>query len=866
MAAVLADTGGAGVLLTGAMGVGKTRLAQDALAAAKEAGHEVLWVAATRSAASIPFGAVSHLLPGGEDFGGDLLGVLRRVAADIAARSAHTPVVLAVDDAHLLDDASAALIHHLATQGLALVVVTVRHGEPAPDAITALGGQERIHRLGVRVLPPQAVDAIIDHALGVPVDGITRHEIRRLAEGNPLFLRELLREGVATGALRRREGVWRWSGGLHDSLPLADLLAGRLGAVDAEVLSVLEVVACGEPLPVGLLDTVADSTVLTEAWRSGLLVFDESGQRSTVRLAHPLYAELVRATLPPTRARAAWGRLAAAVMATPMRRRDDTLLAGVWQVRSGTVTHPDVLLPAARQALVRFDLALAEQLARRACEVGAGAEAERTLAEVLELRGRQDTGPGDGPRSSTRATILYWGLGADTSVPRAGDAAPTGIERGTGSEHPDRSADAATVATRSLLLLFEGRCRDALATGDAVLDIDGADGEAVVRAAAAVTASAGLLGRFDHAMAARGRAQRVLAQPAGAELPWAREQVGYSTCLALVAGGRLDEAWRTADHGYQSAVADRSPIAAGCWLAFRGVAEKTQGRVITARRSLQESVALLQDEDPYQIRPACLAKLASSAALVGDAEHAHQWIARADEESQKASPLFAAWIEQDRAWVLAARGRTPDAVAQAERAARLAQQSEQPTHEAMALYDAARLGAPRRVQARLEELATEIEGGLAAALAAAATALGSDDGAAMEQAATRFDDLGMPLLSAELAAASARAYWASGLTARATAAQRRAAILASACEGADTPLLDLRELGEPLTTREREVVLLAASGQPGREIAERLGLSIRTVNNYLGRAYSKLGVTGRRELADLFGGARPDPAERGTSD
>jgi len=53
----------------------------------------------------------------------------------------------------------------------------------------------------------------------------------------------------------------------------------------------------------------------------------------------------------------------------------------------------------------------------------------------------------------------------------------------------------------------------------------------------------------------------------------------------------------------------------------------------------------------------------------------------------------------------------------------------------------------------------------------------------------------------------------------------------------------------PLTEREREIALLAAAGHSSRAIAERLVLSVRTIDNHLGRIYDKLGVSNRAELA-----------------
>ena len=56
----------------------------------------------------------------------------------------------------------------------------------------------------------------------------------------------------------------------------------------------------------------------------------------------------------------------------------------------------------------------------------------------------------------------------------------------------------------------------------------------------------------------------------------------------------------------------------------------------------------------------------------------------------------------------------------------------------------------------------------------------------------------------------------------------------------------------PLTSRERDIATLAAQGESSKAIAARLFLSVRTVNNHLQSVYSKLGVTGRGQLAGVL--------------
>jgi DNA-binding CsgD family transcriptional regulator/tetratricopeptide (TPR) repeat protein len=61
----------------------------------------------------------------------------------------------------------------------------------------------------------------------------------------------------------------------------------------------------------------------------------------------------------------------------------------------------------------------------------------------------------------------------------------------------------------------------------------------------------------------------------------------------------------------------------------------------------------------------------------------------------------------------------------------------------------------------------------------------------------------------------------------------------------------------PLTTREREIARLASAGTTSAEIAHRLYISVRTVDNHLGRIYRKLDISSRSALAHLVLTSRP---------
>ena len=63
---------------------------------------------------------------------------------------------------------------------------------------------------------------------------------------------------------------------------------------------------------------------------------------------------------------------------------------------------------------------------------------------------------------------------------------------------------------------------------------------------------------------------------------------------------------------------------------------------------------------------------------------------------------------------------------------------------------------------------------------------------------------------------------------------------------------EMDALERPLSDRETEVAHLAASGITSREIAERLFVSQRTIDNHLRNVYRTFGVGQRADLAPLF--------------
>jgi hypothetical protein len=282
-----------GLVLAGAEGVGKTRLAREALAVAASRGRPTAWVAGVQAAISIPFGAFASLvsLPRARVQGQHrLLGTATRSL--LGSVGGGGVLVLGVDDAHFLDGLSASFVRHLAVSGSAFVVATVRSGEEAPDAIVALWKDGFASRLEVPTLSWPATAQLLRVVLGGYIELRTQRDLWDASQGHVLYLRELVLGGIETGALSDEEGIWRWRGPPIPGKRVSELVLSRLRTLTKEQQRLVEVLAIGGAIDMRVVDRLAPPRALIALESRGLVQIDVARGRPVLRLAHPLYGEV----------------------------------------------------------------------------------------------------------------------------------------------------------------------------------------------------------------------------------------------------------------------------------------------------------------------------------------------------------------------------------------------------------------------------------------------------------------------------------------------------------------------------------------------------------------------------------------------
>jgi predicted ATPase len=320
-----ADGSGGLVLISGAAGIGKTSLTQALAQDAESESAIVLTAACYDLTVTPPYRPWLDLLSGidGDESPSSLINfsvddgdvrprsqdaLLGQVFEILENAASQQPVVVIIEDIHWADTASLDLLRYVTRQlpGLPLLVVaTYRDTElgrdnPLRQLLPVLTRESQATRLNLRPLVRDDVRSLVqDHYELSPADElIVTAYLQDRAEGNPLFISEILKTLEEARAIRMKSGRWEVGNLGHVPTPslVRQVIEGhltRLDDVSRDLLAVAAVIGQDVPLNVWQEATGATDEDISVAIRlakdSDLL--EEVAATASLRFTHALVRE-----------------------------------------------------------------------------------------------------------------------------------------------------------------------------------------------------------------------------------------------------------------------------------------------------------------------------------------------------------------------------------------------------------------------------------------------------------------------------------------------------------------------------------------------------------------------------------------------
>ncbi|WP_159697840.1 AAA family ATPase [Arthrobacter sp. 18067] len=862
---ILRQEGAGAVLLVADPGIGKTALAGEI--AARLAGEMVVMrVHGSPALSAVPYGVLApYLLDLPVEQATSPVAILREFWSQFEKRRGGegARLLLIVDDAHDLDEGSTQILAELVTAGWARLVATSRPRPGLPAALLQLWYDGLAERLELHPLDHGSVTELAEKTLGGTVMASAADVLHSVSEGNPLLLRCLLDDSRADGNLVRRNGVWLLTRALSGSGEgLAEVVRNRVLRTSEAEREAMYVIALSEPVPAAVLDTqVGRDTV--RALMDSRLVLATNGPGSPLKMWHPMYSEALRQIVSPARSLQIRQRMVQHLLAEPPTAEGLLRLVS-WALDCGADVDDEQLLQAAFLAakLLQNPLAMAA--------------AGKVSSEVLRPRARAvmamvNYNDGD---FSTAVRLLEEDLGfldADTSGPVGAGLLWAAARAAAGDSSADIVADARAAAAT----LIKGRPtsdpmvglvgRHARALELAALAHDGHYGElreGLERFAELLGTDAPdfvmnrvfllamqcelltVVGRAAEALEAGREALALLDAPTDDLLYFSDFVLARYTLAALEAGD-----WGAAGSAldrYSASSALGLIVFGGDIQTLKGLSLLRQGRLEQATELLAPAVEALRINDPQRLQGLGSALAFYAAAKSGDAALAARLAGEQDEAAAGGAYVGAL----SELFILAGQ----ELVAKGSGLDKLRKLPESgPLHRwpgilLQNLVLRAELGDVQAMES-IKEAASSMSGAWAAGWQSMAAAHLDGEGQGFVNAGNLLAAAGMPGPAAVAFDKAALSFDAEGKRPEA----RQAAVLRDVSEASlgDALVHDPSAEADrsvPLTRREQDIVALAVSGLTDRQIAEKLMVSVRTVEGHLYRSYAKLGIRRREDL------------------
>lgn len=846
--AALSTPGVSGIVVHGAAGYGKSRIVREALSAAEARGWTARSAVGTTSARAIPLGAFTAWAPSG---GTEPVQLLRGVIESLTAAAPGEPVVISVDDVHLLDDLSTFVVHQIVARRAAKVILTVLDGEPVPPGVQDIWKVGQFDRLHLQPLPLAETTRLLAETLGGPVDPAAAERLWKLTLGNVLYLCTIVEQEIADGRVRNVDGYWHWAGDPTVPSSLIELIESRIGAAPAAVGDVVDTLAVGEPIELEVLRTIAHPGAVEEAEAHGLISLQPTTAGIDVRLSHPIYAEVRRRRAPTTKLRRLRGLVATELAASGGKDEIHVLVRRAsLSVDSDLTPDADLLTRGAHGAVWLANLSLADRLAEAAIRSGAHPEPDFIRAHALSwlghgleaetlLAGIDPVHLSDAERARSaflRASNMLWALGNPARAKLL-------IDEAAHTVLPQNRSYIDAFLTVYWFAMDQPTTALATAANLALDELPPVVGAEVAWVLTTIDGDAGRV-----AAAVDDAETGYLAATRSFDAPHMRFNIADSHVSALVLAGRISDAADVAARVHrQSAILPGAAQLLGPAVAGRAALGASELR--SACDLLEQPVTGLRVNHSLGWGFRYLIPRVTALAIRGRTAEAAAGLAALDDVQRPFRTL-----DEERsiahAWVAAGQGAVSEAIAMLLSAAERAARRGRFAAEVLCRQSATQLG-DRTSAPRLHELESIVEGPRVGVASRFATALRDDDAAQLADASGEFEHMGDLVAAMDSAAHASLAHRRKGKRGSALACASRADALADRC-GASTPALCQASSRLPLTNREHEIVMLIREGLSNRAVADRLKLSPRTVESHIYRAMSKTGTTCREDLAALL--------------
>jgi DNA-binding CsgD family transcriptional regulator/type II secretory pathway predicted ATPase ExeA len=858
------------VLLLGDSGIGKSTLL-EAIVAELEQEVTPIRIHGSPSLTHVPYGVLGPFIVGlPVQEATSQLAVLRTLWSQLEEerRAAHKPLLLIVDDAQDLDEATAGILVELAAAGWAKLLVGAAARPGLPEPLLQLWFEGIAERHDLRPLTQQQTTDMLELTLGTQVLPNVAELLWEASEGNPLLLNSLIDDAKHDGTLLQRNGVWLLTRPLNSHGDrLTDVVRRQLLRRTPEERQALNLVALAEPVSKELIEAVVGEHAV-EALIEHELIRVTTASVPELRLRHAVYGDALRNLISPARSLQLRQSLLRLMDKEPASA--EGLLRQVsWSMECGAELADRQLLQAATLASRLYQ----DDLARRAAalikdpelQVAARSVTARTHYNASDYAVARDILEADFGKGHTVATLLTGTLLWAAVLSAQGHTPEDIMQRAevllTAGE---RLAQEKPAEARRIL----AATKDRYATIRSMVLAMAGEGATDRRAGAAVPGPP--VNHLDQAFRLSLESERLLVEgksvsaftvaaealtAAGAghdELHFLTDFLVVRSSAAVIHAGD----WRAAETLLSRFAAGSGPslISFGGGVhAARGVILLYQGKAGQALNTLSAALESLRLADPQQLFGLTAAMAFAAAAEVGARDKAAAFLA----DYEAVPPAVSRYLRGLAAMALvygkARLGNHPEAIAELRL---LGRPDDGPTTAGLefdALAFCLALG-DRKAASRLLELCPQLEGPRPAAICAYAAAISTDLAADHLEAAKSCEDAELWGFAALAYDAAANAFRAAGdsLRERMAMSHRKRCLDRADNAPGQEPEGTEDALGL-LTRRERDIVALAVRGLSDRRIAAELHVSIRTVEGHLYRSYAKLNVKGRDQLPGMSG-------------